>query len=377
MKDIVIITHEPLTKNLKRIFYIDEYRKAGLDVRVWDISRITNKGMILSDQIIDQAITKLDSLGQLDKLLSENDNGNTIYLPQVPYSWHNRKVIKLLSDHKSFCIHIEYYANAYTKTSIAEKLKKYIQFKRYPELVRIKLEQKAYKIYCSKYKINIPQLNFTSSSLDRSATNYINHPDYESYMDVIENKNITSNKYIVFIDNYFPFHPDLIFHHGLNLDGAEEYQQSLKQLFNHLEKEYKIPVVIAAHPKAEYSDEAFGYRKIVKYKTAELVINSSYVIQHTSNSISFAILANKPIALITTKGYSKVKHLMKDLQKLSRIMKLPIFNIDNTNSTKSFKFQSVEENVRLDYIEKYLHRHELGNSRNADTLIIFFKKIEF
>lgn len=376
MKNIVIITHEPLTRNLKRIFYIDEYRSAGFDVAVWDISAITNKGLRLSDQVEDKAIIKVESLSQLNTLLSNNDNKNTLYIPQVPYSWRNREVIKLLSDHQAYCIQIEYYANAYTKTTLKEKLLKLLQFERYAELAKIKFEQKAYKMFCTRHNINIPQKNFTSLALDKTATNYINHPDYESYLDIVEKGlNTTSKPYIVFIDNYFPLHPDLYFHHGLQLDGADKYQQSLKNLFDYLEEKYRIPVIIAAHPKAEYTPETFGNREIKKYMTADLVINSSYVIQHTSNSISYVILANKPLALITTNGYNHVKHLQKLLQKLARLTGINIFNTDN-DQYEDFEFRQVEDSIRKEYIETYLHREELGNSRNADILIKAFKNCE-
>lgn len=373
MKKLVIITHEPLTRNLKRIFYIEEYRAAGFNVSIWDISAIANKGLKLNDQVEDEAIIIVDNLNQMDSLLNSNDNKNTIYIPQVPYSWKNREIIKLLSDHQAYCIQIEYYANAYTKTTLKEKLLKLLQFERYAELAKIKIEQKAYKIFCSKHNINIPQQNFTSLALDKTATSYINHPDYESYLDILQKQQNTERKpFIVFIDNYFPLHPDLLFHHGLKLGGADKYQQSLRNLFDYLENKYKMPVIIAAHPKAEYSPETFGNREIKKYMTADLVLNSSYVVQHTSNSISYAILANQPLALITTNGYNKVKHLVKDLRKLARITDLKIFNTDK-DKYQNFEFRQIQDKVRQDYIETYLHREELDNSRNADILIEAFK----
>lgn len=373
MKTIVIITHEPLTLNLKRIFYIEEYRQAGFEVEVWDISLVINNGLSLSDEVDDDALKKISSVIEFDKYCASKNNSSTIYILQFPLIWKNRSFARILSKYNCYCCNIEYYANAYTKSTTFEKLRKYLHLHRYPKLVRLKIEQYCYKLYCKRYKINIPQQNFTSLSLDKTSTAYINHPDYESYINIAD-KQISENDFILFIDNYFPLHPDLRLSQKTNPNEAIKYQQSLSSFFDILEKKYHMPVIIAAHPKAIYKFNTFGNRRIIKYRTAELVINATYIIQHTSNSISFAILADKPVALITTDGYNKVRHLSLALRRLARIMKLPLYNINKLN-IHDFEFNKVPLSIRKEYIETYLHRDELGNSRNADILIQSYNNI--
>ena len=51
----------------------------------------------------------------------------------------------------------------------------------------------------------------------------------------------------------------------------------MRRYFDYLEEKYGMPVVIAAHPKSDYSGGEFGNRSIIKYKTDDLVFNARMV----------------------------------------------------------------------------------------------------
>ena len=126
----------------------------------------------------------------------------------------------------------------------------------------------------------------------------INSIDYEKYLNSLEvNENLVDEEYIVFLDDYLPAHPDLIIL-GLRTVSSELYYNNINHFFRLLEKKMHAKVVVAAHPKSDYSDNPFENRKIFKYKTIELVKNCKFVIAQSSTSISFAVLYNKPLLFI-------------------------------------------------------------------------------
>jgi len=127
--------------------------------------------------------------------------------------------------------------------------------------------------------------------------------DYDLYLEL---KNSTiDDRYIVFIDEYLPFHPDWA---DIGIKPPimpENYYPRLLKLFNIIEIDTGFKVKIASHPRSSYSkaeeNEFFGSREVLKGKTLELVAKSEAVILSGSSAISFAVMSRKPILFITSK----------------------------------------------------------------------------
>ena len=66
----------------------------------------------------------------------------------------------------------------------------------------------------------------------------------------------------------------------------------MNSFFNMIENN-GLKVIIAAHPKSDYKINPFEGREIYKYKTNELVKNSTFTMAHMSSSINFSVLHNK------------------------------------------------------------------------------------
>jgi hypothetical protein len=108
----------------------------------------------------------------------------------------------------------------------------------------------------------------------------------------------------VFIDEYRPYHPDLK-EMGRTYSAAEAayYFERMRAVFDRVERELGLTVVIAAMPKADYNDKpgVYGARRIEYGKTAELVAASRLVLAHRSTAIGFAVMADKPVLQIATR----------------------------------------------------------------------------
>lgn len=106
----------------------------------------------------------------------------------------------------------------------------------------------------------------------------------------------------VFIDEFHPFHPD---HAGMGLTPPvtpEYYYARLRALFDRIEKELKLRVVVAASPRSDYEkrpglfgDGPFGPRPVDRGLTADFVKRSRLVIAHRSTAIGLAVMCGKPV----------------------------------------------------------------------------------
>jgi len=106
----------------------------------------------------------------------------------------------------------------------------------------------------------------------------------------------------VFLDQYLPYHEDYVPLRAAPLN-AEHYYAGLRRVFDRIENELGLNVVIAAHPRSDYTDkpEAFGSRPVIRGETAALIAKSRLVIAHNSTGIGLAVAFRKPVMLIVTK----------------------------------------------------------------------------
>ena len=107
----------------------------------------------------------------------------------------------------------------------------------------------------------------------------------------------------VYIDEHMGFQQDVIALGGKMLTTPERFYPKLRELFDRVEKELGLKVVVAANPRADLdmADELFGTRRVVKGQTARLIRESRMVMGHCSTAIGMAVMAGKPVILIATR----------------------------------------------------------------------------
>lgn len=121
--------------------------------------------------------------------------------------------------------------------------------------------------------------------------------------DKLENR---YSNYAVFLDEYLPFHPDFIVEGSPPPIGQEKYFYLLNKFFTHVENQFKLQVIIAAHPRADLKcySRYFEGRSVIQSHTSELVKYSDLVIAHGSTSLSYAAIFRKRISLITFEEFN-------------------------------------------------------------------------
>lgn len=375
MKNIVLIDHEPFTRRRKELFYIDEFIRAGFNVQVWDLSRLISPGMKLADELEEEYAIKCSQLEDVEDLLQKSDINNTVFILEIYVCWENRKILKLLSDYHCYSVKIEFYGNIIPISRWENNFSRIVSMEFYPILKNLMLKFLFY-YYNYTNKINIHKKVFSSFGLG-FFTDRINHPDYEKYREITKKQPEKKGRYIVFLDNYFPLHPDFKYFRSVffTLEDAEAYQASLRRFFSFLEMKYDEPVIIAAHPKADYKGNEFGNRKIIKYKTAELVAAADLVVCHASNSISYVVLADKPLVIISTNGYESYRLSRLYLRKVAETLGKEVYNLDQIRDFSVCKIEKIQKDIRRKYIYAYLTSSESENKKNVDILAEKFVKL--
>jgi len=180
--------------------------------------------------------------------------------------------------------------------------------------------------------------------------------DYDLYLEEekVSNNHQSNEEYILFIDEFGPYHPDILFNENRKPDvKSKTYFSDINIFFNRLECETGIMVLIAAHPRSDYTNigNPYGKRKIISGETIKLVKNAKFVVAHASTAISFAVLYNKPIILLSSPDYSKrynhgIKALGKELNVIILNVSKPFFLPNNYLNTDELSYN--------EYIDKYI-----------------------
>lgn len=180
--------------------------------------------------------------------------------------------------------------------------------------------------------------------------------DYEKFYTEPYKKN-RQNK-ILFIDENIYDHQDYLYAGEKPPDGKKDYFKKIKILFEKLEKNFKLKVCVAEHPKSRYTNKQridfFGNRECKKGKISTLIANSKVTLTHCSTAVSFAVLHEKPIILLTTDNLEKSAY--KDIiKKFAFILKAPLLNIDKIHQeNKAFKIPKVNKNAYHQYKRNYI-----------------------
>lgn len=178
--------------------------------------------------------------------------------------------------------------------------------------------------------------------------------DYNIFLNQKSKK--IDKKYIVFIDQNLPNHPDWQANEIKSPVTFEKYWRSIEKLLYFINSNYKEKVIISAHPRSKLNDLPLSNFRVIHDRTAELIRDSLFVIGHDSTALQFAALWNKPILFITTDELklsrnNNIKHFA------SMFGYKNVVNIDK-NLDINFLHNSMKINKKsyLNYIEKFIKK---------------------
>lgn len=375
---IIFLGTVHFTQKLYNDLYIEKISK-HYKTEMWSILKINkmireeSKSSKFHDQIDD--VDYIETFDEFERKLQQIG-----HRPIIITSFFDPKSLKEIYDviHKYDGVIIDLYKDAFT-TYIRKRANIFNKnsplFKRLKDLlVMSSFIRTAYwrlinRSYLIDYCLAPPKLTYLP------AKNYvpIHHVKYDNYLDVLNEKPIVDNRYAVFLDSNLPYLNDIIILLGEESVNPEKYYRLLNEFFDYIEKRFNLEVIIAPHPQANYSNDLFNRRKIIKYKTSNLIHNSEFVITHDTTSNMNAILSNKPMIFVyynemLNKGTNQWALATMEY---SKILNAPLIDLENDLNFKP----TVDNKAYKRFKDKYIVNNRKKDKSNEEIIIEFLESL--
>lgn len=379
VKKVIYISHGHLSEKVLRDGYMDYLQANGIIVEFWDLVTLLFGEIVEANSIHRNFVFTPGTYGEIEKRLRLTENRDAAYVMLLNFEGRFVKIYRLLSRYNCKLYFTDWGALPWHRST--PKWLKIIRALPHPLRLSESVFNKFRGIVYKKLKLIKPfDVVFAAGNAvlkafpDAGKVVPTNSPDYDLYMKVkTKNENIVNGRYFLFLDVYLPFHPDLKIV-GLKSIDANRYFLSLNYFFNIMEEKYGIKVVVAAHPHADYGDDAFQGREIYKGRTAELVRDAELVISQFSTSIGYAILNEKPIIFIYTDGMKRLYKytLLNYTQDFANYLDANIYNIDEVIQDGQIDVRAINRERYNSYKYEFLTTRESEHTTAQD---IFWREI--
>ncbi len=351
-KKLIILYTANYCNKMRNVFEVDALIKE-FNVEFWNLSKITAHENLAPAHTEGLKEINVESHSQFYKLVKENRKESPVYATVIGYSYFSYKVFLILTLFKCKLVWVSSGAlpsfpmKRDAKVPLYERIQWLTHL--FPKvLYRTPLIKAAdyFLVSCNKVRV-FYKMNNQTKRIDSNSGDYIDALN-------IKKNELTKieNDYIVFLDQYSPFHTDYDLL-GLKRIDADYYFKTINEYFRKLEDHYKCEVVIAAHPSAEKYKEYnfFEGRKVFFNQTATLVLNSTGVLTHNTTAVSYAVIYEKPIIFMSLPGFCDYDYGV--MGELASELSSKIIDISKSDDVS---FDSVPnaayEQYRMNYLSK-------------------------
>lgn len=367
--EIIFITSSPLHKMHFVDMYIHEIEKE-FKTEIWDVSSIYNhKGTSEFSQV-----KKIETMEALESLVEEKCINEKlvvitnilIYDLHVIYRiFHKRKIPLITIDKEAMAFWLKdcYERKHFKELSFSDQ--KRIVIKSVPVLRQIYSFLEYQHV---KFDYVLGKYNYYPDSSRHFFR--IHSLKYDELKKVSESPRLVEGRYILFMDAGLAHHPS---HEGAkNAVSKEEYLEAMNAFLDRVEQKFLMPVIVASHPKSNYDENDFNGRKIVLYKTSELLKYADIILAHYSTSLIEAVLQKKRIVFLYSKKYmdSDSKTLMENTIEYASMLNASLVDInDENNISIKFDQKSYEK-----FTNKFLRYKRKEKYSNSEMIVKFLKK---
>lgn len=300
---IIYFRYLPLTQKVYEDSYMQQVENAGLQVEYWDLTSLFfNTTFQQEDSSYLVKTIKFESYSSLKKAIKEQDQTSTLYVSTITYAGNVLRLYRMLTRYR--CTLSVFGKNIFPLTTKKSGWRRMLPISRSTIAIFLK------KINYIKYYDIIFQggnegwkgIGLVSrKELRKAKIIEVNSDDYDNYLIKKNNQRIIEGNYILFLDEYLPFHPDTMIM-GIKNILPEEYYPQLNRFFDRVEKQFAMPIVIAAHPKAlKYKENNYFHGRQVYFgQSAGLSRDAHFVLAHDSTSINYPIAFGVKLHLLTS-----------------------------------------------------------------------------
>jgi len=314
IKRVIIIAPNYFCSRDYHRFGVETLEKNGFVVEVWDPSHVLygNRGSatIPSDAADCKSLTLFQAKSDLYRQLKQLGPEDFVFNTQ-PFA------VRTLGIYRALSLSRAQYGVNYFKSIPTTHIENSLLPKMHEKLKKLKKYgfEGLMNWVVRKFPQRLFQIRPARLLLDAAGSTYMHYKgtvdnntevvkvhsfDYDLYLQH-KSERCSDKPRIVFLDEFFPLHPEFAMFRKKVPIEIERYYDLLCQFFSYLEQKTGFEVIIAAHPKSNYETrmDYFKGRTCVKGQTVQLVKESKLVMCHASTAINFAVLFHKPLLFVT------------------------------------------------------------------------------
>jgi hypothetical protein len=378
-RKIIYVCFGRLTDKMARDWYIDFLIEKGVNVEYWDVVSLLREEHSEGGEQRPRYLRLFRTYDELELALALPENRDALYLILITYVAKFARIFRLLS--KRDC-RMLYFAWGALPHDPGYRWRKMVAWLSTPGAIVRELLSRSKASALRKLKLVKPfEVAFVAGGALLGGNNHakrvvpVNYFDYDHYVKTRDagGARLVAEPYAVFLDINLPHHSDLEFCGRPRIDPTR-YYQSLNRLFRLLEAEYRIKVVIAAHPRASHDPATFEGRPTLRLVTADLVKDALFVLSHTSTAMSYAILNAKPLVFVYTDAMAAAyqRSFMREIRTYADYLDAPIYNADEVSSGRQVDIQHVNSRRYERYKYDFLTSRQ---SEGLSTQDIFWSEI--
>lgn len=199
--------------------------------------------------------------------------------------------------------------------------------------------------------------------------------DYDLYLSELEKPVQEEKETAVFLDEYLPFHSDYVRTELPPPSGPDSYFPALRRLFDRLERDLNVKIIIAAHPDAQYEKhpDYFGGRPIVQGKSLELIRKTRFAITHESTVLNFAVLFNKPLLFVTTDEIEWNPRESRFIRDMAASLNKTAINADGPLDLDWRRELTIDRDAYARYREAYIKKKDSPEKNTWQILADYLK----
>ena len=378
---VIVMVQSPLTTRWASYFCTDALSRV-FDLEYWDCSQVAYPAFA-APTVLERPYTVTITTMEMLKENLQRLPSDTLLLSDIHFIKQNLAFHKMVGKYISNCIRLDMWCYSLgimplhqeqnrpipNRNSLkqilyqSDSLRLLVKFLRYHgderfkrQLQLIKQERAVRKeemeiLDCERCYQHMLQITTKPHQ-----TYSILHPDVEKYYQIRDLEASRKDRFAVYLDNYYPLHPDLdesepeVNHAAL----APRFFQSINRFFAEVEKQMDCKVVIAAHPVANYRNNPFEGREVIYGQTAELIRDSIAVCLIHTASANFIAMFDKPLAILGCEATRKSKMLTSSMHHLSNFVRLPIHDMDAEYDNVAEIFRTMDRQNRAYFIKSFI-----------------------
>jgi len=370
MRVIILIDYTFSERDYDR-FGIDVMKKRSVDIMLWDFIELRDKKLNLHGFERDTQKIKRFIFNSYSQLESKSNELKGVFIidhrssvnKRYPLSWFKQKGAFLVKMRQGL-LPVSVW-NLSPPENIINLILRILQLGFYKTIIKAidkifnknsKNNQFSYDaiIYGGK----LPECDNNTLCIEAHSL------DYNLFLEIGGSAKKTG--YIVFLDNGMPDHPDFSL---LNIKphcSKDLYYPAMNQFFDAIESSTNIKVIISSHPRLTNLLELsknYGGRKVVRGTTAKILRDANIVLAHNTAAISFAVLWQKPLLILTTKQLQYTNYA--SMKSVCALLGVNSVNVDNFDVDTDWLFEANKAKDRYHLYKKLLIKNEGTPEKNS------------